>query len=166
MLRIRSIPRVRLTPGLVLSALVLGAWLFTWLASVSLETSRFSLGLHDGRGYLLIFSKDIAEYRASLKRTPLILEAAHPGGPWTERPLWPSWKASCTGTRYLVIPLWCVLAAVGLPTALVRGRELWRMVFRRHGCRKCGYSLAGLAPGALCPECGTSTAPVATGAGP
>jgi hypothetical protein len=55
---------------------------------------------------------------------------------------------------YLIIPLYAVFVAVGLPTLLV-----WRFVpkFPRGHCRRCGYNLKGLTE-ARCPECGTGFA--------
>ena len=54
-------------------------------------------------------------------------------------------------TYQLTVPLYAVLAAVGIPTVLV-----WRFVpkFPRGHCRRCGYNLTGLTE-ARCPECGT-----------
>ena len=50
----------------------------------------------------------------------------------------------------LRVPLWFVAVLPALPTAW-----LW-YIDRRHlgQCAKCGYDLAGLAPGSMCPECG------------
>jgi hypothetical protein len=54
---------------------------------------------------------------------------------------------------YVNVPLWMPLVVLAAPTGL-----LWYRRFRsRYGpgfCPKCGYSLAGLAAGVECPECG------------
>lgn len=52
----------------------------------------------------------------------------------------------------IAIPLWAPLLLAGVPTGLMclRGRN--RRAAQQ--CAACGYDLAGLAPGAVCPECG------------
>jgi len=50
------------------------------------------------------------------------------------------------------LPLWIPLVLLAAPAT-----ELWRKDLRRQApglCPSCGYSLAGLAAGAKCPECG------------
>lgn len=61
--------------------------------------------------------------------------------------------AATTTTNVLWIPSWWFVA--GGAMLLGGGAALRRM--RRPGeCRACGYSSAGLSPGAPCPECGAS----------
>ncbi|MCC6661714.1 MAG: hypothetical protein IT437_12605 [Phycisphaerales bacterium] len=64
--------------------------------------------------------------------------------------------------RVWILPWWLVIAAAGAPAALAF--IPWRRWRRRGTCRQCGYSLAGLAAGAACPECGTSPACAPRGA--
>jgi hypothetical protein len=49
----------------------------------------------------------------------------------------------------VIVPLWCVLVVLAVPTVM-----LWRSDRRRPGhCQECGYDLTGNVSGA-CPECG------------
>jgi hypothetical protein len=59
---------------------------------------------------------------------------------------------------FVAIPLWVVWVAIGVPTALLWHRDR-RYRFGPGHCPNCGYSLAGLAAGAACPECGVVRAP-------
>lgn len=56
-----------------------------------------------------------------------------------------------TGSEVLVLPMWFILLFTGVPTA-------WLSRIDRRTqpgqCHACGYDLAGLADGAVCPECG------------
>lgn len=60
------------------------------------------------------------------------------------------------GTLVVVdVPLWSILAVVAAPTAWFWYRD--RRSLRRAEvgcCPACGYDLAGLGAGAVCPECG------------
>jgi hypothetical protein len=56
-----------------------------------------------------------------------------------------------------IIPFWALLISVAIPTAFLWRRDR-RDRFGPGRCPKCGYSLAGLAAGAGCPECGTAGA--------
>jgi hypothetical protein len=63
----------------------------------------------------------------------------------------PYLEANVFGVRCLV-PFWTLLAAAGVPTAL-----LWWLDRRNPPghCQKCGYELAGNVSG-ICPECSTA----------
>ena len=50
------------------------------------------------------------------------------------------------------VPVWIPLACCAVGGAVVWWRQARRQ--RRGTCEVCGYDLAGLAPGAVCPECG------------
>lgn len=59
------------------------------------------------------------------------------------------------GQQWAVCPVWLLLLAAGVPTALAWRAERRRVRRERVGkCQACGYDLAGLAESAGCPECG------------
>lgn len=51
-----------------------------------------------------------------------------------------------------VLPLWIPLAVCAALAMAITHRR--RVAIQRGCCKKCGYSLAGLAANAVCPECG------------
>lgn len=79
---------------------------------------------------------------------------------YSERPFPSSWRPytiSRPVLRLIVIPGWIPAAAMLIPALLA-----WRLdtLARRrvrtiHACLNCNYDRAGLAPGAVCPECGS-----------
>ncbi len=70
---------------------------------------------------------------------------------------WPDWDLSGP-SWHVFVPLW-----MPATLALAATAGAWRldMLARRRArvglCKKCGYDRAGLAPGSVCPECGTAT---------
>jgi hypothetical protein len=59
------------------------------------------------------------------------------------------------GTLSMKVPLWMPFALWAIPTITLFALDLASARRRRMGqCAKCGYDRAGLAPGAVCPECG------------
>lgn len=64
------------------------------------------------------------------------------------------------GLRYYYIPLWIPFALACIPTVI-----MWRNDRRLSGCTRpdlcdaCGYDRRGLAPDAVCPECGVAPLP-------
>ncbi len=82
---------------------------------------------------------------------------------WADRPMVffrPYWAAPDMNLDWIVsIPLWIpgvLSAAVLVPPVLRTARR--RRRFKAGRCPRCGYDLAGLAPAAVCPECGRSPA--------
>jgi hypothetical protein len=165
-MRTRRTLKVAKWLGTVLCALIV----FTWVSSRWLDFgvgpwfggTRFCVAFYNGR------LEAGVEWTGEAHTADELQAAAH----WQAQDEWwcevnkPErggwrWWFECDGFRepvermeYVCIPLWAVLTAVGVPTGI-----LWRRD-RRHRfgpghCPKCGYSLAGLAEGAACPECGT-----------
>jgi hypothetical protein len=67
------------------------------------------------------------------------------------------WPASDLYT--ICLPLWMpVLPVLAVTATAWRLDTLARLRARERACPKCGYSLAGLADGSPCPECGTTDA--------
>jgi hypothetical protein len=73
---------------------------------------------------------------------------------------WFRWSAEYfrdgTSMRFVVLPVWLVLALVAVyPVSVLGVRPFLRWKRKRHGrCPCCGYDLTGNVSGA-CPECGT-----------
>ena len=91
--------------------------------------------------------------------TPFRQVAGPPTG-WNfdTHPFWLGWRPSAKGrmdTFMISLPLWIPeLCTVILTATAWRLDTLARRRAHAGACRKCGYSLTGLAPGAACPECG------------
>ena len=72
---------------------------------------------------------------------------------------------SYSGDGYIEIPLWAIAAPLAGITAIAwRLDTLARRRARAGLCPKCRYDRAGLAPGAVCPECGAAAHPPAPAA--
>lgn len=65
---------------------------------------------------------------------------------------WMPYYASTNRTA-LSLPLWLFLAPLSIATGWAWARVLARRP--KDGCPTCGYSLVGMAPASVCPECGT-----------
>lgn len=59
--------------------------------------------------------------------------------------------------RFMLWPLALAAFAAGTPTLIIARRIRRRACLGQ--CGSCGYALAGLTPGALCPECGKGAGP-------
>jgi hypothetical protein len=77
----------------------------------------------------------------------------HPG---SRHLWWPIRSTRAWGTT-VAAPLWMLLIPLALITAAAgRTDTLDRRRARAGVCPSCGYDRAGIAPGALCPECGAA----------
>ena len=114
------------------------------------------VGLGFFRGALTVSA---VEYLARTNQVSTWSYRSHSVRGWPTR----SWRA-CLGWRFkwwrtrqefsASVPLWAVLAAgcaASLPAWAVRSRRR-----AKGACRRCGYDLAGLGAGAVCPECGAA----------
>jgi len=154
-LSVRPHPRIRKTVkwgGAVVTVLLVIAWVGTGWAGAAWGS---------GRGLVLMVA-----------RGQVVIECIHVGtaaswfGQWQsgtyprEHRLWFEWYFS-RGSWALSVPLWVPIALVAPSAALA-----WRLDMlarrrersQRNLCLKCGYDRAGLAAGAVCPECGRSGA--------
>ena len=150
-------PRIRKTlkwGGAVLSALLLVAWVGSgaWEQYAPLGPSHF-LRLGHGRveaGTSRIIVIDPNDTVTQAMRIGTLMPAPRPAGlRW-----WFSWNRSSSSWQ-LGVPLWVPAGVFLLVTATA-----WRLdtLARRRAriglCPNCNYDRTGLAPGALCPECG------------
>jgi hypothetical protein len=136
-------------------ALLFGAslfWMVTW---------------HDGSGGRVVCTSGrVAVVKFDLQliaaQNPGRREPPTPYGFSCQRlPVHANWLPQCTSLgapptfRAIVVPLWIPFAVAAVPTGL-----LWRAELRRRSralstlCLSCGYDRQGLAPDAMCPECG------------
>jgi hypothetical protein len=70
----------------------------------------------------------------------------------------PTFSSIAMMERSIEIPLWAVMAVLGLPGA-ARGMVRWRKRRRKAGlCEACKYDLRGTAAEGACPECGAARA--------
>jgi hypothetical protein len=64
-------------------------------------------------------------------------------------------KDKIGGSQTVMIPLWIIVALSGMTTAYAWRRDfVLRRSLKLGTCPHCGFSLSGLAPDAVCPECG------------
>jgi hypothetical protein len=152
--------RVAKWAGLVVCLLIAAWWFLSYAWSVSCVDGGRALGrLLVSKGLIhLTFVSDAAAYEQhpSPKRRGWRVDRT-----WRfdRAAWWPglhSFPYVLSGTTLTVhtvwIPMWMPAVAVALPTAW----RFWRDRRARPGHCKCGYDLAGLAPGAPCPECGAA----------
>ncbi len=145
----RPHPRIRTTIkwcGLALAVVLVAAWVVTiW------KNATYYSG--DG-GFLALRQGSV------VSMTPILPYPESPGFKWGVRPSsmpmrwWPRWIVS-SPISVVIVPLWIPIVLVSAATAAAwRLDVLARRRARTDACRACGYTLAGLTPGAPCPECG------------
>jgi hypothetical protein len=147
---------------LLATAAMAGAWTASGWWWIQWERSstcpNFSILTERGgvRGHIILedhrTSQPVnASFKGPLRHDP---QLPHKGWTWKL-----DWRRYWNGRYYrFTIPFWLPTVVCGVPGLLLARRE-WRN-YRRHGadqCQACGYSRAGLAAGAACPECGSST---------
>jgi hypothetical protein len=127
--------------------LLLALWIGTgwWHLNVSYETARSTSYFIIGRGCLGWIGHQAG-------RAGAVSSSVHFKHILESPPVWIWWIDAPERSSSLAVPLWMPLMAMAAPTGW-----LWYRRLRRFGpgrCPKCGYSLAGLAADAACPECG------------
>ncbi len=137
--------RVTKWAGLVVCVLIAAAWCVSirWgLGYQGVAPSEYVWRVTDG-GLVLSYW----ELRPGSNQWQFAVN--HPQSKW--RPEWESFSSAAGHCWWFQLPLWMPLSLVALPTGWLLWRD-WRRP--RPGHCACGYDLAGLAPGAACPECG------------
>ena len=142
-------PRIRKTikwGGAVKTVLLVVVWIGSgWCGEVNLDTSALRLSIYHGR--LFIRSPNLIGFPRDWPPNVFIRGEA-PGTFHMD------WSMSNQGGE-IAIPLW-------VPASLILAASVmsWRLDTIAHRrarvglCPKCQYDRTGLAPGALCPECG------------
>ena len=139
---------------LTLGLLVAGVWVWSGWRELYWETgardwTQKTLSAENGEGW--IFSS--APWRFVGSRNSLAAEAAQTPCSWH---LWTwSLQGLKDGGFCFVGPLWLFPLLLWTPAALLlRSGLLARRRALTGSCPACGYDRRGLAPGAVCPECG------------
>ncbi len=142
--------RVAKWVGLVVCLVLAGVWLSSrwWGVRRTAMTNGRWLNLEIGRGVFAY--NEVESEGTSLTRKPEWSFRAPTPAMLIWRPSW--FVGGVPRQRLLWLPLWIPLTALAVPTALLWWRDRRRA--RPGHCAACGYDLAGLAPGAPCPECG------------
>lgn len=145
---------------IVVSLIILAAWIYSTQRTVFVM-AQFGDAVRLGGG-ALSYNWTSGTLRSDLAARfgwPLPLQWQYRNGP-REFPMqwWNSFYSSRpSGRRFVSMPLW-------IPFVLSSGLAvwLWRRGRDRHGpgrCAACGYDLAGLRSGQVCPECGAAALP-------
>ena len=153
-----SIGRKRRAAGwtlLVLGVVVAGVWVASGWGSFERDRMEQSgeiltVGIHNGR---IGWSQGVIHNAAIPLEGRTVYTFERVIQPWRDIPVWefrPDFPESWGSVPLWPIPL--LLFATGVP--ILRSGILARRRAMTGSCAKCGYSLAGLAPDAPCPECG------------
>lgn len=142
--------RVAKWAGLVVCvAIAAGFVVSTWRSAYWYPDPRTMIVLGNGQ-VTVMYSR----YSDARDFTPASTDAnPHGGGQWW---WYPRFFDGGNGT-WAHLPLWCLFAAVLIPTAMLWYRDSARYR-RRHPlrCAGCGYDRRGLGFEVVCPECGAS----------
>ncbi|HMN40458.1 MAG TPA: hypothetical protein PKE29_06395 [Phycisphaerales bacterium] len=144
----------RLANALLLVALVSGAaMLISIRLVVGVEIGRHRAALIGAGTIAWGWADGSAEHLVpqTQRLGPVFIDRNDDGPEWW----FVSESAGSEGVR--AVPLWMLVVGAGVPGAVLA----WRSRFIRGHCRWCRYDLAGLAPGATCPECGHTPGAVA-----
>ncbi len=145
----RPHPRIRKTVkwgGAVVCALLLVVWIeskwyiASWISTHDLQAhiSQGGLFLMFGRLSEMPYSQNFFELRQ-----------------YSEVFCWSVQWTTCPGITVIGLPLWPgVIVALAITLAAWRLDRIAWFEARQHLCPKCNYSRTGLAPEAVCPECG------------
>jgi hypothetical protein len=158
----RPHPRIRKTVkwgGAVVTVLLVVVWIGSgWISRTWCFRSGRTLVVEAGELWC------IYPLKSSFQLTPEEIEMLEGNNGWHSfRFFWsPQWDRNKVTTR-VNCPLWIPILITILPTAiawrldaLARRRE---RAARLNLCPKCNYDRAGLAKGAVCPECGSKGEP-------
>jgi hypothetical protein len=149
-------PRFRKTikwGGAAVTVLLVAVWVGSAVGQVTLIRFPYIISVYSG-GLNLTIAEDAAP------SWPRVLPLGNCRFNDKEFHLsWWRWGGRYANAHEYAIPLWVVIAGSGLVTAIA-----WRLdiLARRRAklnlCPKCNYDRTGLAPSAVCPECGTAPA--------
>ncbi len=152
MKRRARVRRVAKWAGVVVCVLIAGAWAANtrWLIAYGYNSPanwRVDVGLAHGAVGLALYDRALPGIWSGL-----VVFRRSPGAGFIWWPL----DRSDGGLAYFAwyIPFWLLLGVCAMPTTWLWWRDRHRAGAGH--CAACGYDLAGLAPGAACPECGKS----------
>ena len=151
--------------GAVVTVLLVGVWIGSgWCAFVCPLGPRHVLAVERGTLALRGFSADHAFKFGFYGNPPYFHEPPKQDLVW--------YTSTAGSTRLIVatlrsrsedldVLLWALLLGAAITSVLAWRLDVLAKRSRFSFCAKCGYHRAGLAAGAVCPECGTAAPPAA-----